>query len=104
MVKKKRPCKGCPWRKDAELDLIPRYEEALHKSLIETCGPGGLKAMACHLSQDDNMVACSGHMIKVGAESIGVRLLMISGVDHPDNHTDEGMDLYGTIEETLTRP
>ena len=102
-MKKKRPCKGCPWRKDADLEIIPRYEEALHRNLIETCGPNGLSAMACHLSDDDNMVACSGHMVQVGFESIGVRMLAAYGIDHPDNHSAEGMELYETIEDTLTR-
>jgi hypothetical protein len=42
-------------------------------------------------------------MVQVGFESIGVRMLAAYGIDHPDNHSAEGMELYETIEDTLTR-
>ena len=100
---KRKPCKTCPWRADSNTHDIPRYERALHDKLVEDCQRDGLKVMACHHSPDETPFACAGFMVQVGFDSIGVRLLVLRGLDHPDHYDAEGIDLHDTLEQTRNK-
>ena len=59
------------------------------------------RAMGCHLHPERPATGCAGFMVQVGFESIGVRIAVLRGVDHPDNYTDGGHELYGSFDEML---
>ena len=56
--------------------------------------------MACHHSPEHAPFACAGFMLQVGFDSIGVRLLVLQGIDDPDNYDADGIDLHDTLEQT----
>jgi hypothetical protein len=44
------------------------------------CAPDSLKAMACHLGTERNVIPCAGFVVVVGRDSIGLRLAASRGV------------------------
>jgi hypothetical protein len=102
--KQRKPCKDCPWRKSTRLEDIPRITDDLRLSLYdEIKSDGSIKVMACHKSNEGEDFPCAGFMTQIGNDSIGVRLLQVWSIDSPDNYSNEGCDLFETLEGALLR-
>lgn len=71
-----RPCRDCPWRRDAPAGRFPPERYA---ALADTSGtPGrevGLTApvFACHLTQEGREKACAGWLAVAGVYHLGIR-------------------------------
>jgi hypothetical protein len=76
----RQPCKSCPWRVEAVAGEIPHFSLELAERLEGTCnGQFGSPMMACHQSREGEEFVCAGWLAVYGADSIVVRLKLISG-------------------------
>jgi len=82
----RRPCPSCPWRLDQDAQAIPHFQLALAERLARTCpdergmGPDfGASWFACHQSQPEQGIVCSGWLASVGHCHPGVRLAVARG-------------------------
>lgn len=94
---RKKPCKTCPWRKDAERNRFPA--EAYRISAI-TAHDTSLNMFSCHESGTGKPAVCAGFLLANSNHNIGVRLDYISGKLDP-SHTGnpDNVELYESYRE-----
>lgn len=96
-------CGTCPWRVSTKTEQIPGG--GMDHGRSADCLDQGLTAMACHLSTDQEPVACAGFVqAQKGADdgqNIGYRLAIIRGLLDPDDYGEDGGQLHPTLREML---
>lgn len=95
------PCPTCPWRKSTRTGQIPGggmdHARAARNMADDLTG----KVMQCHRTADADPRACAGFMVRVGFDSVAVRLAAMLGYAHPRDFTDGGALLYRNMAEML---
>ncbi len=73
-----RPCRECPWRKDAQPQ---KFSAERYEALRATSDQSGLGApiFACHMTKEGRDQACAGWLAVAGTEHLGVRYSVILG-------------------------
>ena len=95
---KHRPCKDCPWRRDAPtFHWHPRH----FLSISKTCRGAGLQQMACHKSTGDEPFLCAGWAAVEGMNAIGLRIAALTGKFDPSALDVSGLELYSSFDEML---
>lgn len=93
---KRRPCSTCPWRKDVPPHGFPGGSIC---SSLERMASGefGTTAMQCHSTPDGECAqVCVGFAVRVGFNSVGLRLAAMLGRYDPDTVTSEGVELWAS--------
>lgn len=101
-----RPCRACPWRRDARPEDIPNLSVELAEGLDATCQRGSYgpefndPMFGCHESTPGNEIACAGWLAVEGSAHPNVRLMIVSGrldmsalqprADWPELHANFG--------------
>lgn len=86
---RKKPCKDCPWRKDA-VGVFPA--EAFRLS-ANTAYDMAEKTFGCHTSGTSKPATCAGFLLRGAGHNLSVRLGYIAGRYH-DDVTDGGHALH----------
>ncbi|UDM18995.1 DUF6283 family protein [Vogesella sp. XCS3] len=86
---RKKPCKDCPWRKDA-VGVFPA--EAFRLSANTAYDMAG-KTFGCHASGTSKPATCAGFLLRGAGHNLSVRLGYIAGRYHGDV-TDGGHVLH----------
>lgn len=63
-----------------------------------TEGPFGATVMQCHLADH----ACTGFVLKIGYESVGLRFAAMMGITKVEEYSDGGADLWESFDEMLS--
>lgn len=86
-----KPCKACPWRKDAHAQDIPGFDLAKAESMARCCpdaegfGPDFFAPVfACHQSPQGEEFPCAGWLAQVGEASPRIRIALVHGDLKPD--------------------
>ena len=96
-LSKRRPCKTCPWRKDAELGY---WHQDHYRDMAKSCQRDGPNQMMCHQSRDTNQIVCAGWVLVLGFDAIGVRRAVHNGDFDPNRDFESGgLELYDSWEE-----
>lgn len=86
---RKKPCKDCPWRKDAT-GVFPA--EAFKHS-ARTAYDMSTHSFACHQTGKDRPTTCAGFLLRGAAHNLSVRLRILKG-DVKYDVDDGGHDLH----------
>lgn len=62
--------------------------------------PGALRAMACHLGDDGNVIPCAGYVVAVGRDSSALRLLAARKLFNFDDYTTDA-PLHPSLEALM---
>lgn len=91
---KRKPCRTCPWRKDVPPHGFPGG--SLCPSLASMAsGEFGMTAMQCHSTPDGpEAQVCVGFAVRVGFNSVGLRVAALCGRYDPDDVSAEGVPLW----------
>lgn len=70
----RRPCRTCPWRKDA----VGEFPAEAFRHSAGTCKDMSMTTFACHSAGGDNPQTCAGFLLSTGADhNMQVRLQRI---------------------------
>lgn len=91
----KKPCRDCPWRKDA-VGVFPA--EAFRIS-AHTSYDMNTHSFACHSSGADKPKTCAGFLLKGATHNLGVRLRIHLGDYDLSQITDGGHALFDNYKD-----
>lgn len=94
------PCKTCPWRVTTRTEDIPGGGMDHVRSARCHNDFGGI-VMACHLSTDDEPYACVGFALRVGFQSVPLRMAAVMGAFDMSECSDGGAELHPTMAAML---
>jgi hypothetical protein len=93
---RKKPCDTCPWRKDA---VIGEFPAEAYRISANTAYDMAKEAFSCHESGTKKPATCAGFLLRGADHNLGVRIKIIEGRYHPDDVSDEGLELYDNYRE-----
>jgi hypothetical protein len=94
---KRRPCLTCPWRKDVPPHGFPGGSicESLERM---AAGEFPAAAMQCHNTPDGPQAqVCVGFAVRVGFDSVGLRLAALTGRYDPATVTADDVELWESV-------
>lgn len=94
LAHRKKPCKDCPWRKDAVGEFPP---EAFRIS-AKTAYDMSLETFACHSSGSKRPATCAGFLLRGADHNLSVRLAYVTGRLTEDFDAD-GNELFDNYRE-----
>lgn len=94
---RKKPCRTCPWRKDAQRG---RFPADAFRSSASTAYDGSLTTFSCHESGAEKPATCAGFILANSENNMAVRILMMKGDLSPDSVANpEDLELYDSYRE-----
>lgn len=94
LAHRKKPCKDCPWRKDA----VGEFPAEAFRISANTAYDLAEKPFGCHSSGTTKPATCAGFLLRGADHHLGVRMAFYSGRLKNDFH-DGGHELFDNYRE-----
>lgn len=91
----KKPCRDCPWRKDAPVGRFPA--EAFRLS-ANTAYDASMHTFTCHMAGRDNPATCAGFLLRNSENNVSVRIAASMGRYEPSEVSSD-VALYESYRE-----
>ncbi len=86
---RRKPCRDCPWRKDA----VGMFPPAAFRHSANTAYDMSSHTFACHQAGIKKPAICAGFLLRGAEHNLAVRLKRMQGVIQEDVH-DDGHPLH----------
>lgn len=91
---RKKPCKDCPWRKDA----VGKFPPEAFKHSANTAYDMSQHTFGCHRSGKDRPATCAGFLLQGAENNLAVRLGIFNGTYNQDVSAD-GIELHASYRD-----